>query len=398
MGRIRVNARVHRLPAGNAVWKSDYDVPAGDGPALLEQIATTVLDVIVPAAAADAPHAPRIEADACKSGYEDYLRGRQLLAVARGERAREPLKRATQLAPECGVAWAALAWAHVDWTLGGFAKAGAAARRALEINDALAEAWAVLAEIAEEEQRWGESERLYLKALNLDPANAHVNAMYAEALMTRGRVRDSLQYALEAYRFEPASQTANFHVQLSAQYAGEADLLIKHGKIGIEMADSESRRESCWEAIAEGHLMKGDPKKAAGIIEEHVQATADWYPRCIRSIEEPDLRDGLMPAMRETLRQHYAGKLSDWQAWTQRWNVIRCAIFIGEPELVLEVMTAEEFPTEVDFTLFFLPDAGALRQTDHFRNLVTVSGLLDYWREWGWSDYCRPDGDSFACD
>jgi len=48
--------------------------------------------------------------------------------------------------------------------------------------------------------------------------------------------------------------------------------------------------------------------------------------------------------------------------------------------------------------MFFLPDAAALRQTEYFRNLVVDSGLLDYWHEWGFSDYCRPDGDSFLCD
>lgn len=32
------------------------------------------------------------------------------------------------------------------------------------------------------------------------------------------------------------------------------------------------------------------------------------------------------------------------------------------------------------------------------RELVIESGLLDYWRQWGWSDYCEEDGDSFRCD
>ncbi|MDH3842274.1 MAG: hypothetical protein OES35_15285 [Chromatiales bacterium] len=53
---------------------------------------------------------------------------------------------------------------------------------------------------------------------------------------------------------------------------------------------------------------------------------------------------------------------------------------------------------EARFIMFFLPDAAALRQTEYFRNLVVDSGLLDYWHEWGFSDYCRPDGDSFVCD
>jgi hypothetical protein len=61
-------------------------------------------------------------------------------------------------------------------------------------------------------------------------------------------------------------------------------------------------------------------------------------------------------------------------------------------------MANTEKPTEADFFMFFIDDMPALRQTEYFRNLVVESGLLDYWQEWGFSDYCRPEGDSFACD
>jgi hypothetical protein len=30
--------------------------------------------------------------------------------------------------------------------------------------------------------------------------------------------------------------------------------------------------------------------------------------------------------------------------------------------------------------------------------MVLESGLLDYWKKWGWADLCAPDGDSFRCD
>jgi hypothetical protein len=55
-------------------------------------------------------------------------------------------------------------------------------------------------------------------------------------------------------------------------------------------------------------------------------------------------------------------------------------------------------PTEVVFINMFNPDGRVLRQDPRFRKLVVESGLLDYWRKWGWSDYCEPDGGSFRCD
>ena len=101
----------------------------------------------------------------------------------------------------------------LDWTKEGFAKAGAAARRALEINESLSRAWATLAEIAEEERRWSEAERLFQRALYANPVDGFVNALYAETLLARGRVRDALHYALEGYRYEPALDRANWMVR-----------------------------------------------------------------------------------------------------------------------------------------------------------------------------------------
>ena len=39
------------------------------------------------------------------------------------------------------------------------------------------------------------------------------------------------------------------------------------------------------------------------------------------------------------------------------------------------------------------------RKTERFKPLVQDIGLVDYWRERGWGDYCRPLGDDdFVCE
>jgi len=83
-----------------------------------------------------------------------------------------------------------------------------------------------------------------------------------------------------------------------------------------------------------------------------------------------------------------------------------CATSLGKPDIVFDILFAQGvpgfeggMPTEVIFLPLFSPDGGILRQHPRFRELVVESGLLDYWRKWGWSDYCRPVGeDDFACD
>ncbi len=395
-GIIDLRARVHDASEHEIVWVSDYSVPAADGPELQAQIVNAVLDILIPGARAESVVGERIS-DVCHDVYEEYLVAKQV-ATRKRDRARELYAQVTEKAPGCGIAWEALALSWVDWTDEGFARAKDAAERALEINEALPGAWSVLAEIAEEEGRWNDSEWLFLKALNIDPSNGLTNAMYAEALLARGRVRDALHYALEGARYEPASRTVTWKAALIARYAGDVDLLLKYSEISAELSVSDSAAYAHIDETAEAHIMRGEIEAAARIYQDHPDVFASWHPRCVRSLDDPALREGLAPLLRETARQYRDGELGGRQGYFSIWNVIRCATWIGETDIVVDFMTAEDIPTEQDYFLFFQPDSGVLRQTEHFRNLVTDTGLLDYWREWGWSDYCRPDGDSFICD
>jgi TolB-like protein len=396
-GTIRLRARVQSAADGDIVWTSDYSVPTTDGPQLLSRVVNAVLGTLLPGAQAATGNVERISEE-CRGVYDTYLLARQVVLRNR-DRGRELLGQVTELAPGCGVAWESLALAWVDWTEEGFAKAGAAAQRALEIDENLPGPWAVLAEIAEEEGRWNDAEWLYLKALQIDPSNGEVNAMYAETLLARGRVTDSLRFALEAYRYEPVSKRVNFQATLSARYAGDADLLLKHTNIWIELTVSDAARLAYVDDIATVHILRGEIEEAASLYEEHLGVVAAWYLQCIRSLDNPALRAGLAPQLRETARSYLAGEMDGLRAYVQGWHVIQCGIWIDEADLVVDFITAQDdLPTEQKYFLFFLPESRQLRQTEHFRNLVVDSGLLDYWSEWGFADACRPDGDSFACD
>lgn len=399
-GRLELDARVVRLPGGNVVWQSAYTVPVGEGPDLQQQIVRAIVDAVIPSANADAAVAPRLDAGECESVYELYLRAGQLRAVGMLDQriaARELLNEAVQKDPQCGIAWEALALVSLDWTKEGFARAGAAARRALEIHDSLAGAWATLAEIAEEEMRWSEAERLFLRALYVNPADARVNAMYAETLVVRGRVSDALRYALEGYRYDPASSYINFIVTLAARYAGDADVLLKHSRIFAEIRNNLERYY--WDEPGEAYILKGDFGRAAAIYEEKVGVyVEDWYPQCVRSLADPGLREGLVPRIEASLQRFRDKELLEWRGYYVTWHAMRCAIFLERADLAIDIAAEFAESTEQRFGYFFQPDAGILRQTERFRQLVVEEGLLDYWHEWGFADYCRPDGDSFACD
>jgi tetratricopeptide (TPR) repeat protein len=395
-GQLSLEARLLAIPTGRVIWQEEFGAEVADGIELQKNLIGNVLQLIVPAVSAETTHRRRAEAGECREVYDLYLRGKAMINAARYDRGRELLDEAVRLDPDCAIAWETVAVTSIDWSKGGFAKAGAAARRALELNDALPEAWSVLAEIAEEERRWSEAEELFLRALYVDPTNAHANTYYSEALLARGRVRESLHYALEAYRYEPASQSVNFHVALSARYAGDADTLMKHALIYREIR--KGRRYDGFDELFEAHLLAGDTDQALAMLAEYPDKVWEWYGECVQARENIARRDGLRSHVRARLEQALAEPEPSYAEMLKTWHAIRCGMWIGENDAVIDFILDGNWPTEQKFFVFFQHDASGLRQHPRFRQHVTESGLLDYWRERGFSDFCRPDGDSFACD
>jgi TolB-like protein len=364
-GRIQVNARLVGIPAGNA----------------------------------------------CSTVYDIYLRGKQLSKAGhkteadRYNRGMELLREAVSIDENCALAWEAIATASIDMSMPGFVKAGTAARRALEINDALPEAWAVLAEIAEDQERWNDSEEYFLRALYADPTNVHANLMYSETLIARGRVTDAVHYGLEAYRYDPVSMTVHWRLSMAAMYAGDSDLLIRHAKIAREISGEQS--PFYLYAMFEAHRLKGETDRAIKLYSSIVEQDwgVSWMPDCIRVRDDPSLAPGVLEAVRVSFEQYKSDTVEKGKALALGADIISCATWLGEPDIVFDLFSVVGVapfpggtPTEVIFLNMFASDAGVLRQDPRFRELVVESGLLDYWRKWGWSDYCEADGDSFRCD
>jgi TolB-like protein len=407
-GQLRIDARLVGVPGGNELWANRAEGPSGDGVALQQGLLRQVVGAIAPRLDPDPVQGPRAEAGACSTVYDVYLRGKRLSKARRftqaelWNRGMELLRQAVSTDPDCALAWEAIAVALQRYQeTGGFVRAAVAARRALELNDTLPEAWVVMAEIAEDEGRWSTAEEYMLKALRADPTNSEANINYSLNLLTRGRVREGLQLALEAYRRDPASDAASHMVVLGAHYAGDTELMIRHSQIAIELTGL--RNAYMLESIAEAHRMRGETDRALEVFAEDPQYP-DWFPDCVRLQDDPGLSPSVRDRVQETLRQILAGETP--ASWANSWRVIRCAVWLEDPDIFYGLLLAEDidtmfgkgFPKEIVFTNLWHQDAAAMRRDPRFRELVLETGLLDYWKQWGWADLCRPDGDSFACD
>jgi tetratricopeptide (TPR) repeat protein len=400
-GVMSVQARIVRVSDRREMWSATFERPIADALQTQRQI----VDGVMAALGATLPVQPgtRIDGavDNCAGIYDVYLQARRLVSSPlRSEahvRGIELLEKVVAQDPDCAVAWEALARASVDWTDAGFAKAGAAARRALELNPRLPGAWAVLAEIAEQEQRWIDAETYFLRALDIDPADSGANAYYAESLMARGRVSEARRYALKAYEADPASRSVNFKVAAAANMSGDYDLAIKH----LEIADrlSSDAKIKAWVFLASTYVRKGDNETALEILRRHEDMVPPFTERCLKARDDPSLATGLLNEIRATNDAIVTGEITGPRAWYYGELLLRCVTWIGAADFIVGELSADDVLTEARWFFFFDAEAIVFRQHPGFREMVVEDGLLDYWREVGWSDYCEPVGeDDFRCD
>jgi len=148
--------------------------------------------------------------------YQLYLKGRyhaNQTTLTELEKAIDYFQQAIEKDPSYAPAYAGMADAYS--ALGGawmylpptesFPKAKAAAVKALELDDTLAEAHVALAYAEFFEWDWQSAEREFKRAIELNPNSALSHARYAVCLITRLRLNESIAEAQRAQELDPLS-------------------------------------------------------------------------------------------------------------------------------------------------------------------------------------------------
>src|SRR5262249_28432885 len=108
----------------------------------------------------------------------------------------------------------------------------AAARKALELDNTLGEAHAVLAEWIGD---WSEAEKEFKRAIELSPNYPTAHQWYAEWLVFRGRFDDARQEINRAQELDPLSLVISSTVGFVLYYTREYDQAIEQCKKTLEM-------------------------------------------------------------------------------------------------------------------------------------------------------------------
>jgi TolB-like protein/DNA-binding winged helix-turn-helix (wHTH) protein/Tfp pilus assembly protein PilF len=216
---VRITAQLYDARRRGSLWADAYDLEASNLLSVQRDVANKIthsLELELLPRVRKAPASSSVDPEA----YDDYLRGLFEFNKRTEEGLRQSLqyfRHSVDKDPAFGEGHAALAYAYATapgWTFlrpkDAYPKAREAAERALSIDDKIAEAHFVIAEVLHEEDwNWSAAEKEYQRALQLNPSSATGHKLYAEYLTHAGRYAEGLAEIRKAQHLDPQSMITN---------------------------------------------------------------------------------------------------------------------------------------------------------------------------------------------
>ncbi|MES0880069.1 tetratricopeptide repeat protein [Roseibium sp. SCP14] len=232
-------------------------------------------------------------------------------------------------------------------------------------------------------RQWMQAEDMYRTALETRPNAHHIMEDYSELLSTLGRHEQAVAMAEFTVKLDPLNALYEYRL-LESRWAADAGAQSAEDLIAFFEKDTPLREESARAVI--GYLTKTkQSERLTGLIEECDTCDTDWKEQVlalIGSIGEQPAEEIYLTYRDETFVGY----------------VLLDAI--GGTDLVLEAyqyfaLTANR-PT-VNYAVPWSVVAEVGRNAK-FKHLAEQTGVVDYWRERGWPESCRPlEGDDFEC-
>lgn len=243
---VRVTAQLFKVRRKGSLWAKAYERDGTDILSVQRDVANKITDSL----SVELLHSIRKRSATSSAvnpeAYDDYLKGLSEF----NKRTEDGLRRSiqyflqgTERDPNFGAGYAALAYSYAtaaSWTFlssrDAYPNAREAAQKALSIDDTIAEAHFVTAEILHEyDWDWSGAEKEYQRALQLNPSSATGHKLYAEYLTHAGRYSDALAELRRAQRLDPLSMITNSLVCYVYLHARQYDNAITECKKALEL-------------------------------------------------------------------------------------------------------------------------------------------------------------------
>jgi TolB-like protein/DNA-binding winged helix-turn-helix (wHTH) protein/Tfp pilus assembly protein PilF len=246
--RVRITAELVQVATDRHLWAETYESQLGDVLALQSQVATAIVNEIRVNLTPEEQQRLASTRPVSAESYEAYLKGRYYWNKRSQEgltKAIEYFQLATEKDPHYALAFAGLAdcYSIIGSAIVGTVpsqdvapKAKAAALKALELDDTLAEAQTSLATVRfNYDWDWPGASQGFQRSIELNPSYATAYQRYSLYLMAMGRTKESLAQMTRARELDPLSISMNFSLGWRLYMARKYDQAIEQLQNTLEM-------------------------------------------------------------------------------------------------------------------------------------------------------------------
>jgi TolB-like protein/DNA-binding winged helix-turn-helix (wHTH) protein/Tfp pilus assembly protein PilF len=317
--RIRINAQLIKVSDRTNMWAGSYEREFRDLLSVQAEVATAIAQEIRIRLTSREQQRLAQFRPVNSQAYQAYLKGRFFWNKRSAEKVRKAIEyfeQAISADPAYAAAHAGLADCYTALGHYGAAppaaaypRARAAALRALEIDEQLAEAHAALAAIKTHyDWDWPGAEREYKRAIRLNPSYASAYQWYATYLAVMGRSDEAARQDARALELDPLSPlistTTGLHLYFARQYRQAIDQHRKALELEPEFAlarlnlgraylgagmfpqavvefekavQFSDRSPAMLAALAQAYGFTGQADKAQGLLKELIERSKTTY-------------------------------------------------------------------------------------------------------------------------
>jgi adenylate cyclase len=350
-GRVRITAQLIDGATGDHLWAERYDRDLTDIFAIQDEISKAIVEALKLKLLPEEKKAIEQRGTASAEAYQLYLMARNYWVtgnygdIRREERVIRICRRAVEIDPEYGRAWAllAIAQANMRYSFGKQDEDGLVeAERALSLDPGIAEAHCVIARNLFESGRIAEADKEIDVALSLDPDSWEVNREAARILYRQGRMTEAARYFQKAVDIIET----DYHAwgMLASAYHALGD------QAGVERA-AENMVSQSERVLAE------DPSNASALgigagglaILGQIERAKEWIERAL--LIEPENRN---------MQYNFA---------------CVTAVYLDDSEAAMDLLgpVLESITVSLYRNVLIDPDLDSLRELPRFRKMVAAA-------------------------
>jgi TolB-like protein/tetratricopeptide (TPR) repeat protein len=398
---LRITAQLIDAKTDSHIWSRTYDRPLQDIFSVQEDIARSVAEALQVTLGVGFGGRPGMTRNV--EAYDTVLEVDPLIrkqTVESQRRAIGLLEKAVTLDPAYGDAWTFLAGTYVG--MAGLAKqdaplwqqkADAALEKARQLTPDSPIVRYVLAEQSISRKNWIEAAG-HFNDLEIQRAQSGLPASSGNGrfLLMVGRAREAVASLEEEKARDPLNPETSFF--LGVAYSAVRDFPAAMAEIERGQALDASWQDIFQVAAVSIALAMQDPtdikRRLEGMLANTPVAQREFLTRLTGLLDRPsDAQEYLRAQARDP----------STTAATLR-ILTQYLAYIGDPKSALEShrLAFERGGVNPAIFITWYPVMREARRLPEFRQLVRELGLLDYWREHGWGDFCKPTGETdFEC-